>query len=117
MRVEFVKENLTLTGEDAPMATLLLSVMGLRRFERALTGERQREGIAAAKQRGVHTGRKPALTAEQATGSANAPPSARLPTGRQLKPEPIQDPLLCGSPQHRESQARNGQTRAHPEHH
>jgi len=26
----------------------------------------QREGIAAAKQRGVHTGRKPALIAEQA---------------------------------------------------
>jgi DNA invertase Pin-like site-specific DNA recombinase len=35
-------------------------------FERALILERQREGIAAAKQRGVYTGRKPALTAEQA---------------------------------------------------
>lgn len=28
VRVEFVKESLTFTGEDAPMATLLLSVMG-----------------------------------------------------------------------------------------
>ena len=28
VRVEFVKENLTFTGEDSPMATLLLSVMG-----------------------------------------------------------------------------------------
>lgn len=67
VRVEFVKENLTFTGEDSPMATLLLSVMGaFAEFERALILERQREGIAAAKQRGVYTGRKPVLTAEQA---------------------------------------------------
>jgi DNA invertase Pin-like site-specific DNA recombinase len=67
VRVEFVKEQLTFTGEDSPMATLLLSVMGaFAEFERALILERQREGIAAAKQRGVYTGRKPALTPEQA---------------------------------------------------
>ncbi len=67
VRVEFVKENLTFTGEDSPMATLLLSVMGaFAEFERSLILERQREGIAAAKHRGVYTGRKPALTAEQA---------------------------------------------------
>jgi DNA invertase Pin-like site-specific DNA recombinase len=67
VRVEFVKEQLTFTGEDSPMATLLLSVMGaFAEFERALILERQREGIAAAKQRGVYTGRAPALTAEQA---------------------------------------------------
>jgi DNA invertase Pin-like site-specific DNA recombinase len=49
------------------MATLLLSVMGaFAEFERALILERQREGIAAAKQRGAYTGRKPALTTEQA---------------------------------------------------
>jgi DNA invertase Pin-like site-specific DNA recombinase len=35
-------------------------------FERALILERQREGIVAAKQRGAYTGRKPALSAEQA---------------------------------------------------
>jgi len=35
-------------------------------FERALILERQREGIAATKQRGAYTGRKPALTADQA---------------------------------------------------
>jgi DNA invertase Pin-like site-specific DNA recombinase len=35
-------------------------------FERALILERQREGIAAAKARGAYTGRKPALTTEQA---------------------------------------------------
>src|SRR3954452_18893207 len=67
VRVEFVKEQLTFTGEDSPMASLLLSVMGaFAEFERALILERQREGIAAAKQRGAYTGRKPALTGEQA---------------------------------------------------
>ncbi len=67
VRVEFVKEILTFTGEDSPMANLLLSVMGaFAEFERALILERQREGIAAAKTGGVYTGRKPALNPEQA---------------------------------------------------
>jgi len=66
IRVEFVKEGLTFTGEDAPMATLLLSVMGaFAEFERALIRERQREGIALAKQRGAYRGRKKALSAMQ----------------------------------------------------
>ncbi len=68
VRVQFVKENLVFTGEDTPMATLLLSVMGaMAEFERALIRERQREGIALAKQRGVYQGRQWALTAEEAT--------------------------------------------------
>jgi DNA invertase Pin-like site-specific DNA recombinase len=67
VRVEFVKESLTFTGEDSPMANLLLSVMGaFAEFERALILERQREGIAKAKDRGVYKGRKPALTPQQA---------------------------------------------------
>ncbi len=67
VRVEFVKEHLTFTGEDSPMSNLLLSVMGaFAEFERSLILERQREGIAAAKQRGVYTGRRPALTSERA---------------------------------------------------
>ena len=67
VRVQFVKENLAFTGEDSPMATLLLSVMGaFAEFERALILERQREGIAAAKMRRAYTGRKPALTTGQA---------------------------------------------------
>ena len=42
VRVEFVKESLAFTGEDSPMATLLLSVMGaFAEFERALILERQ----------------------------------------------------------------------------
>lgn len=66
--MEFVKENLTFTGEDSPMATLLLSVMGaFAEFKCALFLERQRDGIAAAKARGAYTGRKPALTPERAS--------------------------------------------------
>ena len=46
------------------MASLLLSVMGaFAEFERALIHERQREGIALAKQRGAYKGRKKALSA------------------------------------------------------
>jgi DNA invertase Pin-like site-specific DNA recombinase len=63
--IEFVKEHLTFTGEDSPMANLMLSVMGaFAEFERALIRERQREGIALAKQRGAYKGRKRALSKE-----------------------------------------------------
>jgi DNA invertase Pin-like site-specific DNA recombinase len=64
--IEFVKEGLTFTGEDSPMARLMLSVMGaFAEFERALLRERQREGIALAQQRGAYRGRKRSLNAEQ----------------------------------------------------
>lgn len=68
IRIQFIKENLTFTSEESPMANLMLSVMGaFAEFERALIGERQREGIALAKQRGAYRGRKKALSVEQAT--------------------------------------------------
>ncbi len=64
--IEFIKEHLTFTGEDSPMANLMLSVMGaFAEFERALIRERQREGIELAKQRGAYRGRKKALVSEQ----------------------------------------------------
>jgi DNA invertase Pin-like site-specific DNA recombinase len=64
--VEFVKEHLSFTGEDSPIATLMLSVMGaVAEFERSLIRERQREGIALAKQRGVYRGRSRALRPDQ----------------------------------------------------
>lgn len=67
VRVEFVKESLVFTGEDSPMANLMLSVMGaFAEFERSLIRERQREGIALAQQRGAYTGRKKTLTPERA---------------------------------------------------
>ena len=66
VRIEFLKEHLVFTGEDSPMANLMLSVMGaFAEFERALIRERQREGIALAKQRGAYRGRKRSLNHEQ----------------------------------------------------
>ena len=66
IKIEFLKENLTFTGEDAPMSKLLLSVMGaFAEFERSLIRERQREGIALAKKKGLYKGRKPSLSEEQ----------------------------------------------------
>ena len=66
IRVQFIKENLLFTGEDSPMANLMLTVLGaVAQFERDLIKERQREGIALAKQRGVYRGRKRALSPER----------------------------------------------------
>lgn len=66
--VTFVKESMTFSGNDDPMATLMLQLLGaVSQFERALIKERQREGIAIAKAKGgVYKGRKPALDAEAA---------------------------------------------------
>lgn len=65
--VEFVTERLTFTGDDSPMNTLLLSMLGaVAEFERSMILERQREGIAIAKKAGKYRGRKPALTDDQA---------------------------------------------------
>lgn len=63
VKIEFIKEHLSFTGEDSPMANLMLSVMGaFAEFERSLIKERQREGIALAKQRGAYRGRKKSLS-------------------------------------------------------
>jgi DNA invertase Pin-like site-specific DNA recombinase len=57
---------MTFTGEDSPMTTLLLSVMGaFVEFEWSLIRERQREGITITKQRGAYKGQKRLLSAEQ----------------------------------------------------
>jgi DNA invertase Pin-like site-specific DNA recombinase len=66
VRVQFVKENLTFTGEDSTTGNLLLRVMGaFAQFERELVRERQREGIAVAKAAGAYKGRKRSLSPEQ----------------------------------------------------
>jgi len=65
IKIEFVKENLSFSGEASPMAQLLLPVMGaFAEFERALIRERQREGIALAKAAGKYKGRKKSLSPE-----------------------------------------------------
>lgn len=66
VKIQFMKENLMFSGDDSPLANLLLSVMGaFAEFERALIRERQREGIELAKKRGAYKGRKKSLTDEQ----------------------------------------------------
>lgn len=66
VEVQFMKENLVFTGDDTPMSKLLLGVMGaVAQFEREVSRDRQREGIALAKKAGVYKGRKPALTLER----------------------------------------------------
>ena len=67
-RVQFVKEGQTYgsSGND-PQAVLMLSILGAcAQFEREMIRDRQAEGIAKAKERGVYTGRAPALTDAQA---------------------------------------------------
>ncbi len=64
--VEFVKEGLTFTGEDTPMAKMLLGIMGaVAEFERSMIRERQLEGIAKAKQAGRYQGRKSTMQPAQ----------------------------------------------------
>jgi DNA invertase Pin-like site-specific DNA recombinase len=63
IRVEFIKDHLVFTGEDSPMSHLMLSTLGgYAEFERAISKERQMEGIELAKKRGAYIGRKKALS-------------------------------------------------------
>ena len=68
LSVEFVKEGKTFKGGDStdPMDKLMLSMLGaFAEYERTLIRERQREGIAKAKQRGVYRGSQPKITGNQ----------------------------------------------------
>ena len=64
--VEFVKNHLTFSGGADPTVRLMLTMLGaFAEFERELIRERQREGIAIAKAKGVYKGRKKALGPEE----------------------------------------------------
>jgi DNA invertase Pin-like site-specific DNA recombinase len=67
--VQFVKEGKTFKGSETadPMDKLMLSLLGaFAEYERTLIRERQREGIAKAKERGVYRGRQKKISdAEQ----------------------------------------------------
>jgi len=66
VKATFVKEGMSFTGEDSPMATLLLSLLdNLAEFDRSRIIERQREGIELAKGRGAYKGRRPSLNEDQ----------------------------------------------------
>ncbi|SEN91721.1 Helix-turn-helix domain of resolvase [Nitrosospira multiformis] len=66
-------------GNDDPRSTLMFTMRSaFAQFARSLIKERQREGIALAKAKGVYKGKKPALNPEriaqlweQATAGAN----------------------------------------------
>jgi len=65
--IRFHKEALTFSGGGGDMQRLQLHILGaVAEFERSIIRSRQREGIEAAKKRGVYKGRKPKLTDEQA---------------------------------------------------
>ena len=66
--VRFVKENMTFSADHAdPRASLMFAMLAaFSQFERDLIRERQKEGVALAKKRGVYTGRKPILNKQQA---------------------------------------------------
>ncbi|MGE4456664.1 MAG: recombinase family protein [Arcobacteraceae bacterium] len=66
IKVQFVKENLIFSGDDNPISMLMLNIMGaFAEFERSLILERQKEGIAIAKEKGKYKGRRPALNSLQ----------------------------------------------------
>lgn len=54
--VKFVKENLTFTADEDPIANLVLNLMGaFAEFEYAFARERQREGVQIAKAKGKYS--------------------------------------------------------------
>lgn len=63
--IQFIKEGKVFKGSETadPMDKLMLSMLGaFAEYERTLIRERQREGIAKAKQRGVYKGRIQKIT-------------------------------------------------------
>lgn len=64
--VKFLKEGQTYSLTSTPVVKLMLGLLGsVAEFERSIIRERQAEGIARAKERGVYKGRAKALTDEQ----------------------------------------------------
>ena len=66
--ITFLKEKLTFkpSAQADPFAKLQLHLMGaFAEFERSIIRERQREGIARAKERGVYAGRKTSIDVEK----------------------------------------------------
>lgn len=68
VEVRFIKENLFFhpSQDRNPMTELMLNMLGsFAQFERDMIKERQREGIAIAKAKGVYKGRKKTLSNQQ----------------------------------------------------
>ena len=89
--VRFLRERQTYSAKADPIAKLMLGLMGsVAEFERSIIKERQAEGIAQAKARGVYKGRAKVLTDAQvsqargwgADGVPKAEVARRLKIGR-----------------------------------
>ena len=89
--VRFLREGQTYSAKADPIAKLMLGLMGsVAEFERSIIKERQAEGIARAKARGVYKGRAKVLTGVQvaqakqwvADGVPKAEVARRLGVGR-----------------------------------
>ena len=66
IKIQFMKENLTFTGKDSPMANLMLMLIGsIAEFELSLIRERQLEGIAIAQKAGKFKGSKHKLDSQK----------------------------------------------------
>lgn len=66
--VKFLREGQTHSAKADPIAKLMLGLTGsVAEFERSIIKERQAEGIARAKARGVYKGRAKVLTDAQVT--------------------------------------------------
>jgi DNA invertase Pin-like site-specific DNA recombinase len=82
--VRFYKENLTFSaGENNIFSELMLNMLAsFAQFERALSKERQKEGVQIAKANGVYKGRKQEMTEERITDIkqriANGEPKAQV---------------------------------------
>ena len=64
--VKFLKEGQTYSLDSSPVAKLMLGLLGsVAEFERSIIRERQAEGIAKAKARGMYKGRAKVLNEEQ----------------------------------------------------
>ena len=64
--VKFLKEGQTYSKDSTPITKLMLGLLGsIAEFERAISRERQAEGIAEARKRGAYEGRAKALTQQQ----------------------------------------------------
>src|SRR5699024_12836290 len=64
--VEFLSERLIFGPEEEAIPSLMLGILGsIAQFERTLIRERQAQGIAKAKERGVYKGRSKSLGDEE----------------------------------------------------
>lgn len=63
VEVQFLKEAQTYSRDSSPVSKLMLGLLGsIAKFERSLIRERQADGIAKAKERGVYKGRSKSLS-------------------------------------------------------